>query len=159
LADTPQTDPLASLVDIPLPAAISLWPQTWTSRVALALILTAVIAGSWVLARRWRSRRYRRAALAELAMIERQLDVMPSSVASAELAALVRRTALAGFPRDQVAGLDGAAWLSFLDRTGGGHDFSEGAGRTLERAAYQPTASDPKLIIGPVRHWLEVHRA
>jgi hypothetical protein len=159
LAETPQTDPLAALVDVPLPTSVSLWPQTWTSRVALALILAAVVGGGWALVRRWRARRYRRAALAELAAIERRLSVVPSATVSTELAALVRRTALAGFPRDQVAGLNGAAWLSFLDRTSGSHDFSDGAGRTLELAAYQPTASEPRLLIGLVRHWIEVHHA
>jgi Domain of unknown function (DUF4381) len=51
------------------------------------------------------------------------------------LALLVRRTALAIFPRETIAPLSGAAWLDFLDRSYEGHEFSQGAGRTLGLAA------------------------
>ena len=53
---------------------------------------------------------------------------------------LVRRTALAVFPRETIAPLTGTAWLAFLDRSYGGDEFSQGAGRWLVSAPYQQTA-------------------
>src|SRR5262245_3171457 len=168
-------DPLAGLIDIPLPPPVSLLPQTWPSRIAIVLLVLGVIAGLWWFVRWWRANRYRRAALAELAGIERMCSSSsavipgaaqheakrsgapqtrdPSTPASenaaagvlgsrlsrlaalgrddsrevtSALALLVRRTALAAFPRQEVASLAGPAWLAFLDRSYGGHEFSQG---------------------------------
>jgi hypothetical protein len=157
MAEAPQTDPVAGLVDIPLPPPVSLWPQTWESRVAAAvLVVGLVVAVAW-LVRWWHVNRYRRAALSELVRIEEALDsTAPAGLATA-LASLVRRTALAAFPREQVASLVGPAWLSFLDRTCGGHSFSGGPGRSLELAAYQPSPDDSRALVGVVRHWIKAH--
>jgi len=70
-ATTPPADPLAGLIDIPLPPPVSLLPQTWPSRIAIVLAVAGLIAGVWWFVRWWRANRYRRAALAELAGIER----------------------------------------------------------------------------------------
>ena len=56
-------DPVAGLIDIPLPPEVSLWPQTWTSRIAIALLLAAVVAALWHVIHSWRVNRYRREAL------------------------------------------------------------------------------------------------
>jgi Ca-activated chloride channel family protein len=93
--------------------------------------------------------------LSELDQIEASAD----SISTLELSAsLARRTALAAFPREQVASLTGSAWLSFLDRTGGGHDFSHGSGRSLEISAYRQSPTDPKALIAVVRRWIRSHR-
>lgn len=159
MAETPQADPVAGLTDIPLPPPVSLWPQTWESRVAaIVLVVGLVVAVAWMV-RRWHVNRYRRAALSELARIEDTLDnTAPANVAAA-LASLVRRTALAAFPREQVAALAGSPWLAFLDKTCGGHAFSDGPGRTLELSAYQPSPDDPRALASVVRHWIKAHHA
>jgi Ca-activated chloride channel family protein len=160
LAETPaaaQPDPVAGLVDIPLPAPVSLWPQTWESRVIIALLLAGLVAGGWWLVHRWHANRYRRAALAELERIESAAaETEPSDIASA-LASLVPLNALAAFPREQVASLAGPAWLAFLDRTGGGRDFAGGPGQSLEIAAYRPAPEDTRALFGVVRHWIKAH--
>jgi hypothetical protein len=157
VAETPQTDPVAGLIDIPLPPPVSLWPQTWEARVAAAgLVVGLIVAVAWLL-RWWHVNRYRRAALSELARIEETLDnAAPADLATA-LASLVRRTALAAFPREQVASLAGSPWLSFLDRTCGGHAFSDGPGRALEISAYQRSPDDPRALVGVARHWIKAH--
>src|SRR5215510_8337859 len=91
-------DPLAGLIDIPLPPAVSLLPQTWPSRIAIVLAVAALIAGTWWLAHRWHANRYRRAALAELDDI---VGAPVQSQTTSALALLVRRTALAAFPRQK----------------------------------------------------------
>ena len=162
MAETPQADPVAGLVDIPLPPPVSLWPQTWESRVAATVLVVGLIVAAAWLVRWWHINRYRRAALSELARIEETLDDAAPADLAAALASLIRRTALAAFPREQVASLAGSSWLSFLDRTCGGHAFTDGPGRSLERAAYQPNTAppkpdDPRALVGVVRHWIKAH--
>ncbi len=127
-------DPLAGLVDIPLPPEVSLWPQTWPLRIAIVVLAVALIGALWWLARRWWANRYRRAALAEL-------DALPAPTQGA-LALLVRRTALSAFPRADVAALSDMAWLAFLDRTYGGTGFTQGPGRALAAGPYEPQPHD-----------------
>ncbi|MBN8910366.1 MAG: DUF4381 family protein, partial [Rhodospirillales bacterium] len=55
----------------------------------------------WKTIARWRRNRYRRAALRELGRLPRTGNVVPA------LAALLKRTALAAFPRERVAALTG----------------------------------------------------
>ena len=162
-SDVPaQPDPLAALVDIPLPPAVSLWPQTWTSRIAIAVLVVGIITALWWFIRWRHANRYRRAALAELDAIERGSTQAPSNGTVAALALLVRRTALAAFPREEVAALGGPAWLAFLDRHAVGHDFAQGPGRVLGSGPYQPSAigdDQTRALIGVVRRWIRTHHA
>ncbi|MBX9841231.1 MAG: DUF4381 domain-containing protein [Xanthobacteraceae bacterium] len=158
MAEAPQADPVAGLVDIPLPAPVGLWPQTWESRLAVAALAVGLIAGIAWLVRWWSVNRYRRAALSELGRIEDTLDDASPADLAAALASLMRRTALAAFPREQVAPLAGPAWLAFLDRTCGGRAFSDGPGRSLEISAYQQVPADPRALVAVVRHWIKAHR-
>lgn len=161
LADAPTkpADPLAGLIDVPLPHEISLWPQTWPLRVALMLIAASTLWSIWRLAHRFHANRYRREALAELETIRRSAVSAPDELA-ARLSVLVRRTALGAFPRESVAPLAGPAWLAFLDRSYGGQEFSQGAGRLLISAPYQEAASDPGQLdelAGLIRRWIRGH--
>ncbi len=144
---------LQRLESIPEPAPESLWPQTpaW-GWVALLLVLLA----AWWL-RRWRlahrANAYRRAALAEI-------EVSDSD--PVRLAAILRRTALAAFPRARVASLHGDDWLEFLDRSYSGDGFSKGPGRALatipySMQAYSAQAAAPDLE-ALVIDWIKHHR-
>jgi Ca-activated chloride channel family protein len=149
-------DPVAGLIDIPLPQQTSLLPQTWPARIALALLLAAIVVASWRLVRHWRTNRYRREALAEL----EQITQTPSNELATRLSLLVRRTALAAFPREQVAPLSGTAWLAFLDRTSGETEFSRGPGRWLASAPYARAApGDSQRLIELTRRWIRRHHA
>jgi Ca-activated chloride channel family protein len=147
-------DPLAGLVDIVTPPEPSLWPQTPAALILIAG-LTVAIAGAalWVVRHRRRNR-YRQMALAELAATDLQ---RPN--AAAALADLVRRTALAAFPREIVVPLQGAAWLAFLDRSYGGTAFSAGTGRVLAEAPYRPDteAGDAAALGALVGRWIRTH--
>lgn len=150
-------DPVAGLIDIPLPAAISLWPMMWTSRIAIVLIVVGLIAAIWWFARRWHANRYRRAAVAEL---DRIMQAPQPTAGALEL--LLRRTTLAVFPRDVIAPLTGQAWLAFLDNAYGGHEFSQGAGRMLALSPYapQPTGTGNIAPLADlVRRWIRTHHA
>ena len=148
-------DPVAGLIDIPLPAQVGLWPETWASRIAIVLIVVGLVAAVLWFARRWYANRYRRAALAEL---DRIMRTQPTTGA---LELLVRRTALAVFPREAIAPLTDQAWLTFLDRSYGGDGFSNGVGSTLAISPYAPPQPVENLtpLADLVRHWIRTHHA
>ncbi len=131
------------------PVAVSLWPQTagWVW-LGLGLLVALAVIGR-VATLRHRARAYRRAALVAL---ERAGDD-PAAIAD-----ILRRTALAGFPRRDVAGLSGDAWLGFLDASAPAAGFSgTEAGRILASAPYrdQPPHSDlPRMAAA----WVRTHR-
>lgn len=122
-------DLLDQLTEPSEPAPVSMAPAT-VGWVVLAVLLAALLIWLVVFAmRRYRRNAYRREALA---LLTRAGDD------GASVAAILRRTALAAYPRDRVASLSGAEWLAFLDRTGGGKTgFASGPGAALTAAPYR----------------------
>lgn len=130
------------------PAPISMMPQTggW---IALGVVLiAAVCAGLLFWLRKRGENAYRRAALRAL----QSVDNDPAAVA-----AILRRTALEAFPRSEVAGLSGSAWLTFLDETSGGSSFRQGAGQILALAPYQRSQYDTSDLRGIAEKWIRHH--
>ena len=152
----PATNPLADLRDIHLPEPVSWWPPApgWWLLVALSLVVVAGLLWLW----RYRRRQTpRRVALAELTRLRAdfQRDGDGAAIA-AGISTLLRRLALAHFPRTQVAGLVGDAWLQFLDRSGGDNQFSAGPGRALIRASYRPTeAFEIEALLNVAEAWIK----
>ena len=104
---------LQNLHDIVVPQPVPFWPPApgWYVVLGLALLLVLRLVIRSVV--RFRRNAYRRAALAEL-------NTLPDSSAVAQqVAALLKRTALAAFPREQVASLTGSSWLDWLTETSG----------------------------------------
>ena len=66
------------------------------------------------------------------------------------------RTALAAFPRADVATLSGAAWAGFLERTGGRFGALAPA---LAEAPYHAVAVDGPAALAAARHWIRRHHA
>ncbi len=101
-----------------------------------------------------------------LSMIETAIELTEGAIPSnalAEIPALLKRTALAVFPRADVAGLSGEAWLGFLDASAGSTDFSSGPGRLLADLPYSPAAASPpadqmRELLKISRRWIRRHR-
>jgi hypothetical protein len=156
---------LEKLHEILLSDPVSWMPQTVGWYAIFGLIL--FVAGWWVYGRlrRFRKNRYRRLALAELAFIERNLrQPEKRAKALAEIPVLLKGTALSAFPRSEVAALSGERWLSFLDKTMDGRDFTEGEGRLLPELAYAPGTRISKLpdetidkLLRLARQWIKTH--
>jgi len=155
---------LDRLQEISLPQPAAWTPQT----VGWYLLAAAVAFGLLWLARGFvrqrTANRYRRAALAELAAIETGMgDAAGPARALTEIPALLKRTALAVFPRAEVAGLSGEAWLGFLDATAGTTDFTSGPGRVLADLPYRQVAAAPpedqlRDLLSVSRRWIRKHR-
>lgn len=140
---------LLALLEAPLePEPISMWPATegW---LWLGGALAAGLAWlAWRMIKRWRAGAYRRAALRALEGADND---------AARIALVLRRTALAAYPRARIAALHGEAWLRFLDQSADMRAFLNGPGAALARAAYAETPADPELgRLG--RLWVKRHK-
>jgi hypothetical protein len=131
--------------DLLLPPPIPFWPATPAWAVLGALLLALLL---WLARRSWRAWRrdaYRREAL-------RALD---AAQASAEIAELLKRTALAAWPRSEVAALSGVAWAGFLRRTAPRARFSGDAAESLSTLAYAPAMTEGAKAAA--RLWVRHH--
>lgn len=160
----PDAGSLQSLHDIVTPAAVSWWPLApgWY---AIAGLLLVIIAGAaWRSWRGYRANRYRREALHACAAIERRMaDPALRWSGLADIAELLKRVALAAYPREQVAGLTGDAWWRFLEMgtgpTGSGNEMRV----IMDLALYgNPADTDPnddmvRAICSAARDWIRNH--
>lgn len=161
--DAATTEALNGLHEIPLPAPVSYRPAT-VGWVVVGLLVLAIVAwAAWRAWRRWQANAYRRAALRELAGLETRLGAAHGDGrAAAELPALVKRTALARFPRERMASMTDDEWLAFLDRTCPPGGFVAGPGKLLPVLAYgrtPPTDAELHDLTALVRRWIEKHDA
>lgn len=149
--DPPGNTSLAELLDQLIvpdpPVPVSMAPQTvgWA---VLGVIMVLVLGfGIWRYVRHFRANAYRRAAIAELS----RAGDDPGRIAE-----VLRRTALEGFGRRQVAALSGPDWVAFLERTG-----AEPWGADLEQpllaGPYRAgTEASPQLADRAAR-WIRTH--
>ncbi|MCB1723713.1 MAG: DUF4381 domain-containing protein [Gammaproteobacteria bacterium] len=145
------------LRDIHMPPAPPWWPPApaWWALATLSIVLLSVVAR--YLWRAWRDWRRVRVLLTALDEIEHGLVAEPRPQRLATLAVLMKRVALARHPRSEVAALSGAAWLAFLDRTGGDGGFATGPGRVLADGVYHATLDDDldvPALMELVRRWV-----
>lgn len=154
----PMSEPLV-LREIHLPEAVGGWPPApgWLLSAALLLALLWLVIR---LRRHWRAGALRRAVRREFKGLRKAWRASGDDQALLRgLSALLRRVAITTAPRESVAGLQGEAWLAFLDaglperRRGG---FTEGVGRVLADGPYRPDATlDAKPLLKLTRVWLE----
>ena len=130
---------LANLHDIVLPLPVSWWPLAPGWYVLAFVVAVLVLVFVWRARRRWLARRYCRQALIELRAIGH--DSLEPAVAAASLMTLLKRTALSAYPRQQVAGLSGEDWWSFLDQCTGGEQFRKQLGPTTSALVYSDSPS------------------
>lgn len=155
---------LDQLQELPLPPAVSYWPQTWGWAVLLGLLVLAMAAGAWHAMRQRRRNRYRRQALRWLEVIEQGAATNPE--AARRLPELLKRVGISAAPGRAAAirALRGPAWTDFLQRTGK-RAFPDDAAELLAMLAYAPAPvvaalSGPRLqaLFDASRQWVEHHR-
>ena len=149
-------DPLTQLRGYHFPAPVSWWPPAPGWWVLAGLLLVLIAAGAWVPLRRRRRRAAARRAQEELQALRVALGSGGDAATFVRgLSRLLRRFALARFPRQEVAGLTGADWLAFLDANGGGGRFRDGPGRLLTEAPYRPAGEIPAEELADLtRDWI-----
>lgn len=148
--------PLPDLRDVHLPDPVSLWPPAPGWWIVLGLVVTGAIVFMWLMAYRRRTK-VRRLAMAELRAVKQHYATHPDDLWVVQrLSEIVRRYAMATFPRTEVAGLAGSSWLGFLDRTGGTNQFTQGVGRLLSSEPYRPQSAMAAAELLPlVERWIQ----
>ncbi|WP_078083915.1 DUF4381 domain-containing protein [Microbulbifer mangrovi] len=144
------SDMIAQLVPPPEPPAISMWPATPLAKGLCALLLLILLFFIWRQIQTYRANAYRRAALAE---------VRQSEGDAAQIAAILRRTALAAYPREEVAALTGEDWLEFLNQHYPGNAFEGEVGRELLQSPYRKaTSHKPDVLVQAAQGWIRQHK-
>ncbi len=155
---------LQHLADVAIPPPVPWTPQTAGWAVLAVLLLLGLIWFIVWAVRHRRANRYRRVALTELKHIESRWRA-DDAAALADLPALLKRTALAAWPREAVAGLSGMAWVDFL-AAHAGHARADvkKLKPLLDDAEYRTVTANlsdtgipPNELIAACRHWIARH--
>lgn len=166
MMNSPDPASLQNLNDIVLPAAVGWWPWATGWYVLSGLLLIALAWLGYRSLRRWIDNRYRRAALRELqSLAEGMHDPEERDAKLRQIPILLKRTALAVYPRSQVASLSGKDWFRFLNSTVKNPLFNQSTASILNKISYscgELNAIDPDAttaLLNASRHWLKKHRA
>ncbi|TCR85454.1 DUF4381 domain-containing protein [Rhizobium sp. BK376] len=155
---------LRSMKDIAVPPPVSWMPQTWGWALLAVLLALALLIWLALAMRRYRRNAYRHEALRLLEDIDAKLR-QPESGGNAlhELGEILKRTALAAWPRERIAQASGPSWIHFLDTS---QKESTGAAlrRLLDDGEYRranavrdlPPAEADELV-REARSWIEGH--
>lgn len=150
---------LAQLHDIHLPQAIGMWPLAPGWYVLLGLFCLVFLSVSIIAWRYYAHGLAKRQALRTLARYEIEYHQDQNSQrSSAAISELLKRVALAYYPREQVASLQGEAWLNFLNQMSKDVDFNRVRDALLV-CPYQPKAQqDLNLLFDLARRWIRARR-
>lgn len=143
---------LTKLADLAVPPPVPFWPPApgWIVLFVVGALLFGALIVRFVL--RWKHDAYRRAAESELAELTERGEWT-------SLSTLIKRTALAAYPRTKVASLSGESWTEFIEQTGG----SASLGTRLASLAYEPGAAERMsegeriALASDCRHWIRKH--
>ncbi len=133
---SPIAEGVEDLRGLALPDPPGFWPLAPGWYVVALLLLALAVALAVRARRRSQENRYRRLALAELALIRTDSRAQVSGEVLTQLAALLKRTALVAFPRQEVASLAGSSWLTFLDEQCPGANLESNGGHWLAEGIY-----------------------
>ena len=143
----PDQASLDNLRDIVEQVPVSWWPLAagWWVLGAVLLVVIALIV-FWRV-QQWRSNAYRRAALGEL----------ESAASVAEISEILKRTALAVFPRAEVASLSGAAWTDWLGQAVDG-EVPVAVGESLAQGVFSKSESGTVDVSLFAANWIRQHK-
>ena len=146
------------LRELPYPEDIGWWPLApgWYAIAALLVVLLAV----WVWRRYliWKRNAYRRDGLLAIRTMR------TNSAQLRQLPFLLRRTALIGYPRADVASLRGAQWIAWLNGSAGRDVFEDADAARFDALTYQsgtePVQGDElQRMLDGASYWMRNHRA
>lgn len=146
------------LHDIHVPPPISMWPVAmgwWLLLMGICLVsgLLFFTKNYWVKLRR------KKALLQAWQNIQQQYELdNNAALALNALSILLKKAALQYYPRDQVAGLHGEAWLNFLSQTSKTIDTQKARELLNEMVYQQQIQEDISYGFKMVKEWIEQQR-
>lgn len=148
------TEPL-SLRDIHMPTEVNWWPIApgWWLLILVSLFF-------FLLA--YKKYRQRRQIRRSWQIVSQSLELFAGLQKYSDdiafikgISALLRRTAISLYGKEETAGLSGQAWLQFLDDKSRSIDFTQGAGKVLIDQPYRKHAVfDREELIRVTKKWL-----
>jgi HAMP domain-containing protein len=155
---------LRQMADIVLPPPVSMLPATWGWVLLAVVVALVLVLALWIWLRRRARNLYRREAIAELASLEASIgDPAGRRIVVTMLPALIKRTALAVWPREEVAALNGHEWSAFLKAHAGKAEIDEGSYQFFEETEYRSIdgasldEAAVRHVISVTRKWIEAH--
>ncbi|WP_153913212.1 DUF4381 domain-containing protein [Shewanella sp. TC10] len=149
------------LIETSPPSSINWWPQT------MAWQVIAIIGLFWLLRKvyqRWRLYQhnvYRRDAITWLERLPDYQSLTEQPIYR-QLPNLLRKTALGGYQRNEIALLSGQDWTEWLDKQCELSQFGANGAITLHRLAYDAsltmTAEDISTLTQQIKLWIHHHR-
>lgn len=141
---------LSNLHNIVTPPDVSWWPLAPGWLVLLAIAISALSYYAYRAFRAWKGNAYRREALV-------QLNSADSAIRIAEV---LKRTALAIAPREEVAHLHGSTWIDWLAEKAGTTPTEE-VRKLLIHSIYEPTepGGDLSSLKEFARNWIRNHQS
>ncbi|KTD69586.1 hypothetical protein Lste_2744 [Legionella steelei] len=153
------TAPLAQLKDIHLPPPIGWWPLAPGWYIVLAFVLFLIIMLAYGAYKRHRHALAKKQALLLLHDYQKHYEKeQNSSLTSAHISELLRRVALAYYPRERVASLHGEEWLHFLNETGKGIDFNLVKDMLLDAPFKTGETMDLNPLFNTAQRWIKQRR-
>lgn len=147
---------LAKLHDIHLPAPIGWWPLApgWYFLILLGFVVLALAA--YFIHHHYLNGRAKRQALQLLEQFEQEYQREHNSqLSSMKISELLRRVSLVYFPREEVASLQGESWLQFLAKNSKGINFDALRSYLLE-LPYQPAQDiDLQPLFRGIKSWIK----
>ncbi|MEW6996207.1 DUF4381 domain-containing protein [Colwelliaceae bacterium BS250] len=137
-AASSEQSPLAKLHEISPPEDISWLPQTLGWQLILLCIVAYSLYRVYLMYDKWLKNAYRREAISYL----NSLGSEPADIV--QIPVIIKRAALYGFNREEVAQLGGKDWESWLDKNCHGVSFSSQLTGVLSHLAYSPKPSISK---------------
>ena len=147
---------LDKLRDVHLPLPLDWWAIAPGWYALGFMILVILISLTYLVRRYFIQSRPKRHALQLLTKYQK--ENANSQLSCALISELLKRVALAYYPRSEVAGLQGEAWLDFLNRTGNGVDFNPVRTQLLERPYQPPHPDDLQKIYECARMWIKIRK-
>ena len=139
---------LDRLNGLALPEPVPFWPPATGWWILFALVALAALVVAIRIVRSHRANVYRRSALAEIAKLDTTIA----------FAALLKRTALSAWPREEVAALGGEQWIAWLGETGASPVPAELQPILLETPYLEPGSEAPPALRAFVANWIRSHR-
>jgi hypothetical protein len=145
----------------PAPVPFTFGAPGWYVLAASVCIL--LCATVWVGVYLYKRNRYRKQALHWLAEREKTLHATNAfELLVYDASMLIKRIAMARYGRNNVAGIDGQAWINFLNKTGRGKQFTDMDAQLLQQTLYSTekiiSETEANAFVHKTKHWIATHK-
>ena len=132
---------LSNLRDIVVPEPPPVWPLATGAWLAFGVAFVLIVLAGWRIYSGRKRNAYRNAGLA----------LLSKSNTAQDISIVLKRVALAAFPREQVASLYGDEWAAFLNMTCPQRSFEELVGT-------EGSAPSSAKLVTAASTWIRCHR-